>query len=119
MSFVLFFFFFHCKENQTQEGQQRSVRVQRISDREFPGNDFPRTESSIEEIMNLRAALFGSGDYFEKLRTDFPNLDNLIQQEASISHKPHNIILTYKVLLIFSIKITRTRSTSENNEKMY
>lgn len=118
MSFVLFFFF-HCKENQTQEGQQRSVRVQRISDREFPGNDFPRTESSIEEIMNLRTALFGSGDYFEKLRTDFPNLDNLIQQEASISHKPHNLILTYNVFLIFSIKITRTRSTSENNEKMY
>ncbi|XP_033343174.1 uncharacterized protein LOC117230152 [Bombus vosnesenskii] len=71
-------------ENQTQEGEQRSVRVQRVSDREFPGNDLRRTESSIEEIVNLRAALLGSGDYFEKLRRDFPNLDNLIQQEARL-----------------------------------
>ncbi|XP_060813850.1 uncharacterized protein LOC132906030 [Bombus pascuorum] len=71
-------------ETQTQEGQQRSVRVQRVSDRQFLGNDFPRTESTIEEIVNLRVALLGSGDYFEKLRRDFPNLDNLIQQEARL-----------------------------------
>lgn len=120
VSFLFFFFVsFHCKENQTQEGQRRSVRVQRVSDREFPGNDFPRTESSIEEIVNLRAALLGSGDYFEKLRRDFPNLDNLIQQEASISHKPHNRILTYKMLLILSEEITEPRSTSENNKNIY
>lgn len=69
--------------------------------------------------MNLPAALLGSGDYFEKLRRDFPNLDNLIQQEASIIHKPHNRILTCKVLLIFSEEITGARSANENKKKMY
>ncbi|KOX74276.1 hypothetical protein WN51_00620 [Melipona quadrifasciata] len=71
-------FLFHCEENQTQEDQQRSIRVHRVSDRDFPKTDFSQIKNSIKEVM-IKQALILEGEEFEKLLTDFPNLGNLSQ----------------------------------------
>ncbi|KAK9306562.1 hypothetical protein QLX08_002759 [Tetragonisca angustula] len=46
------------KENQAQEDQQRSIRVHRVSDRDFPKTDFSQIKNSIKEIMIKQSQLF-------------------------------------------------------------
>lgn len=71
------------EENQTEVDQQRSARVHRVSDREFTGNEDSQLKNAIKDIVIKQAVLLGSEE-IEKFLTDFPNLSNLVQHEASL-----------------------------------
>lgn len=71
------------EENQTEVDQQRSARVHRVSDREFAGNEDSQLKNAIKDIVIKQAVLLGSEE-MEKFLTDFPNLSNLVQHEASL-----------------------------------
>ncbi|XP_043521612.1 uncharacterized protein LOC122534744 isoform X2 [Frieseomelitta varia] len=80
------------KENQTLEDQQRSIRVHRVSDRDFPKTDFSQIKNSIKEIMIKQALILG-GEEFEKLLTDFPNLGNLVRHESQLFKELNAILM--------------------------
>lgn len=56
-----------------------------MSDREFAGNDDSQLKNAIKDIVIKQAVLLGSEE-MEKFLTDFPNLSNLVQHEASLYH---------------------------------
>ncbi|KAK9306561.1 hypothetical protein QLX08_002759 [Tetragonisca angustula] len=80
------------KENQAQEDQQRSIRVHRVSDRDFPKTDFSQIKNSIKEIMIKQVLILG-GEEFEKLLTDFPNLGNLVRHESQLFKELNAILM--------------------------
>ncbi|XP_017794389.1 PREDICTED: uncharacterized protein LOC108575962 [Habropoda laboriosa] len=71
------------KENQADMDQQRIIRVHRVADREFPGNDDSDVKSTIKTILTKQIALLGNHE-LDKLLNDFPNLNNLVQHEAQL-----------------------------------
>lgn len=82
------------EENQTEVDQQRSARVHRVSDREFTGNEDSQLKNAIKDIVIKQAVLLGSEE-IEKFLTDFPNLSNLVQHEASLEDYIFSLSLSF------------------------
>lgn len=73
-----------------------------MSDREFTGNEDSQLKNAIKDIVIKQAVLLGSEE-IEKFLTDFPNLSNLVQHEASLGSRIHFLIQTS---YLFSLPIS-------------
>ena len=71
-----------------------------MSDREFTGNEDSQLKNAIKDIVIKQAVLLGSEE-IEKFLTDFPNLSNLVQHEASLES-----ISSIQRLYIFSLSLS-------------
>ncbi|CAK9807119.1 hypothetical protein ANTPLA_LOCUS5163 [Anthophora plagiata] len=88
---------------------QRSIRVHRVADREFSGNDDSDVKSSIKNLITKQVALLGNEE-LDKLLNDFPNLNNLVQHEEKVLQAQ-----LYKELIVILNELVRNGTVTLKN----